>query len=119
MGIVHTRWLTELADLFPDTCTIQEPAQTNVKGDVIDAPWADVAGLVDIDCRVSPAGVGAEVRTSDQTYEVTTHIITLQGQYDGIEPQMRAVVDSVYYNIQAVTGDGCGTMTRISARVLT
>lgn len=119
MSIVHSRWLTELAGLFPDTCTVQRPAQTNTKGDVIDAPWTDVAGLVDLDCRVSPAGMGVEVRTADQTYEITTHTITLRGRYAGIKPHMRAVVDGVYYDIQAVTGDGCGAMTRISARILT
>ena len=118
MALVHPRWLSEITGLFPDKCRIQRPNNSNVRGDVIEAPWADVAGLVDLDCRVSPADVGREVRGADQTYGVTTHIITLRGRYTNIEPHMRAVVNGIAYDIQGITGDGCGIMTRLSARVL-
>ena len=119
MSIVHPRWLEELSGLFPSTCTIQSAADTNVKGDIIKAPWTDVAGLVDLPCRVSPADPGREVRGADQTYMVTTHYITLQGRYAGILPHMRAVVGGVAYDIEGVSGDGSGTMTRLAARVVT
>jgi len=117
----HPRWLSDAgaAALFPSLCTIQAPAQTNVKGDIIDAPWADVAGLVDMSCRVSPIGAGREARLPDMTYSVTTHYITLAGQYDGIKPHYRAVVDALNYDIEAVTGDGSGVITRLAVRLVT
>lgn len=119
MTLVHARWLTELAGLFPSECDIQRPTNTNTKGDVIKTPWVAVAGLSDIACRVSPASVGREVRGADQTYEVTTHTITLAGRHDSILPHMRAVVDGVAYDIEAITGDGSGVMTRLAARIVT
>jgi len=115
----HTRLLTEVAALFPSLCTIQAPANTNTKGDIAEAPWAAVAGLEDIACRVSPASGGNEVRGADMTYSVTTHVITLAGRYAAILPHYRALVGAVAYDIQAVTGDGSGVMTRLATRVLT
>lgn len=115
----HARLLSELAAAFPSLCTIQEPANTNTKGDVAKAPWAAVAGLEDIACRVSPVGLGNEVRGPDMTYSITTHTITLAGRYDAILPHQRALVDAVAYDIEAVTGDGSGLMTRLAVRILT
>jgi len=115
----HERLLTEIGALFPSLCTIQAPANTNTKGDIIEAPWAVVAGLEDIACRVSPASGGNEVRGADMTYSVTTHTITLAGRYTTILPHHRALVGATAYDIQAVTGDGSGVMTRLAARLLT
>ena len=119
MTLVSPRLLAGIAALFPASCTIQSPANTNTKGDVVLAPWTDVPGLTDIDCRVSPIGAGREVRTSDMTYSIVTHYITLRGSYDGIAPHMHAVVDGNEYDIEAVTDDGSGIVTRLAVRVLT
>ena len=115
----HSRFLTELAAAFPSLCTIQSPANTNTKGDISEAPWAAVAGLSDIACRVSPASAGRETRSPDMTYSTTTHIITLAGRYDTILPHYRALVDAVAYDIESITGDGSGVMTRLATRIVT
>ena len=117
--LVHDRWLDATVNLYPSLCTIQAPANSNDHGDVIEAPWAAVAGLSDLTCRVSPAGSGREKRTADMTYSTTTHTITLAGRYTTILPHYRAVVSGLYYDIEAITYDGEGIMTRLAARILT
>ena len=119
MTLVHPRWLDALTGLFPSVCTIQAPANTNVKGDIVKAPWTNVGGLVGIPCRLSPVSPGREVRTGDQSYMVTTHYVTLRGRYAGIAPHMQAVVDGVAYDIEGVTGDGSAVMTRLAVRAVT
>jgi hypothetical protein len=116
--LVSPRWLTETAALYPSLCTIEEPANTNVKGDVIAAPWAAVVGLTDLPCRVAAAGGGGR-RTQDMIYSTTTHTIALAGRYTTILPKMRAVIDGLCYDIEAVTYDGEGIMTRLAARIIT
>jgi len=117
--LVHARWLDATGNLYPDTCDIQSPANTNDHGDVIEAPWTDIVGLTDLPCRVSPTGGGREARTAPMTYSVVTHYITVAGRYETILPHYRAVVDSVNYDIEAITYDGDGIMTRLATRILT
>ena len=117
--LVHARWLAATANLYPSLCTIESPANTNVDGDIIEAPWTAVVGLVGLTCRVSPAGSGRENRTSDMVYSTTTHTITLAGRYTTILPHMRALVSGLYYDIEAITFDGDWIMTRLAARILT
>jgi hypothetical protein len=116
--LVSARWLAATANLYPSLCSIEAPANTNVDGDAIEAPWTAVVGLTAMPCRVSPAGSGRENRTSDMIYETTTHTITLAGRYTTILPHMRAVVGGLYYDIEAITFDGDGIMTRLAARIL-
>ena len=117
--LVHARWLAATENLYPSLCTIEAPTSSNDHGDVIAAPWAAVVGLTALKCRVSPADRGRENRTSDMTYSTTTHTITLAGRYTTILPHMRAVVGGLYYDIEAITYDGEGIMTRLAARILT
>ena len=115
----HSRFLAELHDAFPSLCTIQTGAITySNEGDIVQA-WANVVGLIDIACRVSPASAGRETHATDMTYSTTTHIITLAGRYDTILPHQRAVVDGTAYDIEAATGDGSGVMTRLATRIVT
>lgn len=117
--LVSARWLAATANLYPSMCTIEAPANTNTKGDIIEAPWAAVTGLSNLPCRVSPAGSGSKRRGSDMTYSTTTHTITIAGRYTTILPHYRAAVGSLYYDIEAITYDGEGIMTRLAARILT
>ena len=118
--LVSARWLAETANLYPSLCTIEAPANTvDALGEPIPAPWSAVAGLTAIKCRVSPSSNGSERRTTDMNYSITTHTITLAGRYTTILPHMRASISGLYYDIEAITYDGDGIMTRLAARILT
>lgn len=117
--IVHPRLLQSLATFYPASCTVQAAANTNVKGDVIKAPWADLVGHVGLACRVSPVvGRSREVRLPDQTYAVASHTIALAGYYPDIRPSMRAVVDGQAYDIEAVEHDGERATTWLQTRII-
>lgn len=117
--LVSARWLAATANLYPSLCSIEAPSIINDHGEVTDGPWAAVIGLSALPCRVSPVGSGRETRTADMVYSTTTHSITLAGRYTTILPHLRAVVDSIAYDIEAITYDGDGIMTRLAARILT
>ena len=117
--LVSARWLAATVNLYPSLCSIEAPSVINDHGEVVDGPWTAVIGLGAIPCRVSPAGSGRENRTSDMVYSTTTHTITLAGRYTTILPHLRAVVDDKAYDIEAITEDGDGIMTRLAARILT
>jgi hypothetical protein len=116
--LVSARWLAATANLYPSLCTIEAPTSSNDHGDVIAAPWAAVVGLTALACRVSPSSSGSERRTTDMTYSTTTHTITIAGRYTTILPHMRASIGGLYYDIEAITYDGEGIMTRLAARIL-
>ena len=118
MSMIHPRLLSErvgVGGLFPSLCTIQTPAATNIKGDIIKTPWADLAGHINLPCRISPV-TGQEVRRDDMTYSTITHWLTLRGLYVTVLPHMRAVVDGIAHEIETVDGDGNSTMTRLGLR---
>ena len=117
--LVSARWLAETVNLYPSLCTIEAPTNSNDHGDVIPTPWAAVVGLIALKCRVSPSSNGSERRTTDMNYSITTHTITLAGRYTTILPHMRASISGLYYDIEAITYDGDGIMTRLAARILT
>ncbi len=118
--VVHPRLLQSLATFYPSRCTIQTAANINVKGDVIKAPWSDLAGHVSIPCRVAPAtGRSREVRLADQVYAIASHTVALAGHYPDIRPSMRAVVDGRAYDIEAVEHDGQGATTWLQTRIVT
>ena len=118
MSLVQPRFLSAVgvSRLFPSLCTIQVPAGTMDKGDIIKAPWADLAGHVGLPCRLSPASGSREVRRDDMTYSTITHWLTLQGLYTAVLPHMRAMVDGIAHEIETVDGDGEAVMTRLGLR---
>lgn len=117
-SIVHPRLLASLRGLFPSSCTIQVPADTNTKGDVSAAPWADLAGHTGLACRVAPAG-GAEIKGAGLIYAMTSHSIALAGYYPLVTAHMRALVDGQAYDIEAVEHDGSHVQTRLRAQIVT
>lgn len=113
--IVHPRMLEGLALFYPSLCTIQ---QATLAQDAVGEPlatWADL--LQALPCRVSPAG-GQERKLPNQTYGVASHTINLRGHYPSITIAMRAVVDSVNYDVLSVEHDGNAYTTRLQVQVV-
>lgn len=117
LGVVHPGMFDLLAGSFyPSTADIQEPTLTNTLGEV-SRTWADVTGLTDIPCRVSPLRQrSAEVSNPEQAYVVDWYSIALAGHYATIMPDMRAVVDSVNYDIRGAERDGQGKSTYLMCK---
>jgi len=104
--------MTELADYFPSLCTIQQnEGVEDDYGQIVD-DWQAVAGHSDIACAHGP-NKGREVKQSDQTYVVSNYTLSLRGYYPTITEKMRAVIDSVVFDILLVQCDSHGVTTRI------
>jgi hypothetical protein len=118
-SIVHPRLLASLGAFYPSLCTIQEPGpKTRDEYGQSQPSWPNLAGHVDIRCRISPDGKGREVKAPDQTYAITSHRIALQGHYPAITPAMRAVSGATTYDILAVESDGSGAATTLVCQVV-
>ena len=115
--LTDPRMLEQLADFFPQTCTIQVATETqNSVGDVIFA-WADYAGHVDLPCRITAAG-GSENRRPNMTYSIDNFIVLLSDYYDTITNKMRVKNGSTYYNILLVEHDAQNEMTRLTTEIV-
>ena len=115
--IISPRLFTALAAFYPSTCTIQTATETaDTTGQPVKS-WTNLTGHVSIDCRLSPIG-GSERKASNQVYSVATHVIELTGDYPTITPKMRAVIDSINYDILLVEHDDCAASTRIVCEVI-
>jgi head-tail adaptor len=109
--LIDDRMLTNMADFFPSTCTVQERTDTQDEfGQPIPA-WIDLH--TDIDCRLSPYR-GDEIKKPDQTYATDVHIITLNDYYNDITVLMRAIVNSINYDILLVEHDGQNRLTKLT-----
>jgi len=117
--IIHPSLLGELAAAghFPDTGTVQAAARARV-GYEVALTWADVAGLVDLECAQSPMSAD-ERRSEDHTYSEATHKVLLAGYYTGITTDMRWVSGGVNYDILAVEYEQQDTYTRMRVRLVT
>lgn len=116
LGIVHPALFSGLGNFYPDTADIQESTLTNTYGEV-SRTWANVTGLEDIPCRVSPVRQrSAEVSNPEQAYVVDWYTIALAGHYATIVPDMRAVVDSVNYDIRGAERDGQSKSTYLMCK---
>lgn len=120
LGLIHPSLLTQLTNFYPSTCTIQESTETNTKGQRSLA-WANVAGQVNIPCRVAPATSdrSREMKLPDMTYAIWSHTIALRGRYVGIIMKMRAVESGVDWDILAVDYDDQEESTYLRVRVVT
>ena len=107
-----------LYSFYPATVTIQEVAEPqNTYGEPV-GNWADKTGYVDLDCRLAPSG-GQEVKMSDQTYAVSTHIIAIPDHYPGIDEKDRAVIGPETFDILLVESDGQSESTRLITEIVT
>lgn len=117
--LTDSRMLDQLADFFPDLCTIQLSTPTQGDSGYLTDVWSDFAGHVDLPCRKSPAG-GSEPRRPNMTYAIGTQIITLRDYYDTITANMQAKVNGISYNIIAPPEyDGQKEMTRLTVELVT
>ena len=105
------------ANHFPQTCTIQAlTAGTDAYGQPTET-WANVAGMVDIPCSVALAG-GRVVEGKQMQYGMTSHRISLAGQYLGISRLNRAIISGVTYQVQYVnTGGYANSVTVLECNV--
>ena len=116
-AIFDPRMMTTLADYFPSLCTIQEDVGV-YDGYSDNEDWQPLAGHSDIPCAHGP-NKGREVKQSDQTYVVSNYTLSLRGYYPTITEKMRAVVDSVVFDILLVQTDSHGVTTRILTNEVT
>jgi head-tail adaptor len=105
-GIVHPDLTTHLgAQFYPQLVTFQQATET---ADAYGQPtqtWATVSGLVSLAGRVAPVMGRQESRQPTMVVTTGTHIISLEGYYPSITTSMRAVVDSIGYDVLAVAHD--------------
>jgi len=115
--LFHPKLLDNLGSFFNSTCTIQEYTETQDElGEPIKT-WLDKADHIDIPCAIAPSG-GQEVKRPDMTYVVSSHHLTLRGNYPAITEDMRAVVAGKTYDILLVEHDSRGLMTRLTVQVV-
>lgn len=121
LGIVHPEMLGRLqANFYPSVCAIQNATETAGSFGQLQLTWSDLAGHGAIPCRVAPeVNARGEVRDQTQTIAVHRWRIVLNAYYPSIIEKMRAVVNSVVYDIDRVEHDGNEKMTRMVCRIVT
>lgn len=116
--LVDSNLFTHLSRFYAVTCTIRTYAAE--APDTFGQPqpvWADFAGHVDIDSVLAPSG-GKEVKREDMTIAISTHTISLVGNYPTVTPRMRAVVGAQTYEILTVEIDSRQETTRLMVEVV-
>lgn len=123
-ALVHPDLLASLEQVgwYDQTITIESDEGTaNAYGEIV-AGWAQVSGLVDLDCRIAPSTAtrsGGEQRRRDGTYVDASHTIALTGHHPTIVEHMRAVTsDDTIHDIVLVTHDAEDASTYLHTRVL-
>lgn len=120
LGIIHPGLLASLQPAFyASTVTIQYPVVTQDSYGEESEGWSNLAGHVDLPCRLSPhQQFSREQRNQAQIYAVHVWIINIAGHYPSITEEMRAVIDGTAYDIELVQHDGNQEMTRLQTRVV-
>jgi hypothetical protein len=83
---------------FPFLCTIQAVTEGTGAGGEPVRSWADRAGMTGIPCSIALTA-GRLVQGMQLEYGITTHRISLAGNYPAISRSDRAVADGVTYGI--------------------
>lgn len=111
--IFDPRMFTRLADFYPSLCTIQEntPTQSTDSGALTNA-WSNLASHVDLACSIAPSG-GVEVKTPDQSFAISTHVVSISTFKADVEARMRAVVDGDAYDILSAQTDSHSKTTHL------
>lgn len=120
-GIIHPDLLARLQPTghFPATCTIQAPTETQDSYGAVVQTWGNLAGHVDLPCRLAPeVQRSGEFTAPGQTYTRDSHRLLLAGHYPTVTAKMRAVVDGTSYSINLVQPDGQGATTRLMVEVV-
>lgn len=119
LGIVHPGLLASLQpNHYASTVTIQQSTPTpDSYGEEVES-WTNLASHVDLRCRIAPQQqFSREQRNSAQLYAVHVWDIAIAGYYPTITEEMRAVVDSVSYDIELVQHDGNHETTHLQVRI--
>lgn len=119
-GLIHPRLLTRLQpNHFPDLCTIQAPTEGQDSYGQVTQAWANVAGHVDLRCRLAPEiQRSTELQPQGQTYGRHAYRLLLAGHYPAITAKMRAVVNGVAYVISLVQPDSEAATTRVMVEIV-
>lgn len=90
---------------FPSSCDIQAATESVTSGGEPTRTWANVTGMIGISCSVSLSS-GRKVKGTELEYGITTHRISLAGDYPAISRLNRAIIAGVTYEIQYVSPPG-------------
>jgi len=116
--IVHPRMMRELRGFHPSYCRIEEATETQDSIGTVVRAWATLTGHDAIPCNLAAgnAAVAAVVehRKVDTTYVARPLYAQLDGLYTAITEGMRAVIDTVTYDITGVTSNSTRTLTRLA-----
>ncbi len=116
--IVSPRMFRMLENLYPDTCTIQEVAETQSTTGHPEKAWSNLGDHVALPCRLSPIG-GTERKTATQVYSIASHAIELTKPYPDIVPKMRVIVEGeMLFDILLVERDGQGVSSRLVVQAI-
>lgn len=121
LGIIHPGLLASLQpNHYASTVTIQYPVVTQDSYGEESEGWSNLADHVDLRCRIAPQQqFSREQRNQAQLYAVHVWVITIADYCPTITEEMRAVVDSVAYDIELVQHDGNQQTTHLQVRVVT
>lgn len=124
-ALIHPRMFVGLAaDFFPSALTVQAATTgRSATGAVTTTAWADVAGMVNLPCRVAPVS-GTETRTPQQVTGQEVQRCVVPQYLAAVTLKHRAVVDGKPYDIVSIDHDGqqgAGgrKLTRLSLKVVT
>ena len=105
------------------TCTIQQATQTANEVGELQPTWANLADHVAISCNLAAQKAmseqKSEQRRDDATYDAKTRHCQLNGYYPLIGEGMRAVVDSVTYDIRGVVTSSAKVQTKLILELIT
>lgn len=112
--------LTALAaNFFPSKLTIQTATNGRSPTGAPLPAWTNVAGLVDLPCRVTPVS-GAENRTPEQILTQEVQRCVAPRNLAGVTTAHRALVDGRAWDIASVDHDGQNPprITRLTLRAV-
>lgn len=92
---------TEIVGLLPDTCRIERPTYTNVKGKVVETWGTAVASA---NCRVDPVNNSLKALASDQESGAARWRLTVEWDAD-IKDGDRIVFNSKVYQVETLHED--------------
>jgi len=116
--LIDSGLFAHLSRFYSATCTIRTYAAESPDSFGQPQPvWADFVGHVNIACVIAPSG-GKEVKRADMTTTISTHKISLVGNYPTIIPKMRAVIGTQTYEILTIEIDSRQETTRLMVEVV-
>ena len=122
-ALVHPRLMANIANHYPDSCTVQSSTPSRGSAGSVTLSWANLAGHVNAPCSVGPVSLSLpniqEFKRENNTPVIASHHIALRGHYPAVTATMRAIVSGHTYDILAVEHDSHGMTTRLRVREVT